>query len=109
MSQIGITMGDPKGVGAELIAKAWKYIPSGIKGDFRIYGDRTILEAATKMVGGEIDPKQMVITSSIAGPVGDISEPDASRIAMLALDAAITDIKKNIISNAIICCSISIQ
>ncbi|MFH1874476.1 MAG: 4-hydroxythreonine-4-phosphate dehydrogenase PdxA [Pseudomonadota bacterium] len=93
MSRIGITMGDPKGVGPELIAKAWKEMEPAIRQKIRIYGDRTVLDVSAKMVGTTFDPKQLVITSSVAGPVGNISEPDASRITLLALKAAIVDIK----------------
>ncbi len=95
MARIGITMGDPKGVGPELVAKAWKILNPEIRNRVRIYGDRTVLDVCAKLAGTEFDSKQQVITSSTPGPVGNISEPDASRVAHLALKAAIADAKSN--------------
>jgi 4-hydroxythreonine-4-phosphate dehydrogenase len=98
MIKIGITMGDPKGIGPEIIAKAWKLISPSDRQRLRIYGDRTVLETAAQLVGTSFDPKQLAITSSVAPPIGSISDPDAARITLLALDAAIADIKNKVTS-----------
>lgn len=97
MIRIGITMGDPKGVGPEIVAKMWRSITPDLRSLLRIYGDKTVLDAAAKMAGVTFDPKQLTITSSITPPVGSISDPDAARVALLALDAAIEDAKKGLI------------
>lgn len=97
MIRIGITMGDPKGIGPEVIAKAWRAVTPDLRSMLRIYGDKTVLDAAAKMAGVTFDPKQLIITSSIVAPVGNISDPDAARISLLAVDAAIEDAKKGLI------------
>ncbi len=91
-------MGDPKGIGPEIIAKAMKVVAPEIRGRLRIYGDRTALEAASNLTGFAFDPKQLAITSSITAPVGSVSDPDAARAALSALDAAIADVKSGVTS-----------
>lgn len=97
MIRLGITMGDPKGIGPEIVTKAWKQLPTEMRNRVRIYGDRTVMEAAANMVGTNIDPKNLSITSSTTPPAGNISDPDASRFALQALDAAIADAKNRLI------------
>ena len=92
--KIGITMGDPKGIGPETIAKAWKELPSSQRARLRIYGDRAVLDAAAQMAGIDFDHKQLVITSCITPPVGSIADPEAARITKAAIDAACTDIER---------------
>lgn len=98
MIRIGITMGDPKGIGPETVAKAVGAISPDLRAHLRIYGDRTVLDAAANMAGRAFDPKQIAITSSTCLPVGSISDPDAARITLLALDAAVADIKSGVTS-----------
>lgn len=87
-------MGDPKGIGPEITAKAIKQSPQELLSRIRIYGDRTALEAAANLAGISFDPKQLTITSSTQPPIGSISDPDAARVALAAVDAAIADIKR---------------
>lgn len=89
---IGITMGDPKGVGPEVIAKAWKEMGEEERGSYRIYGDRNALDAAAELVGGAFDLKHVVTTSSTSEPMGNLSDVEAARMAMSAVDAAIEDV-----------------
>jgi len=89
---IGITMGDPKGVGPEVIAKAWKQMDEAERESFRIYGDRNALDAAAELVGGEFGLKHVVTTSSTTEPMGSLSDAEAARMAMSAVDAAIEDV-----------------
>lgn len=96
MIRIGVTMGDPKGIGPEVTAKALKNLPADLRARLRIYGDKTALEAAANIAGIPYDPKQLAITSNIAAPIGSASDPDAARAAILALDAAIADIKNGV-------------
>ncbi len=91
--KIGITMGDPKGVGPEIVAKAWRELRPEKRDMLRIYGDRTALEAAAEVAGIEFDPRQLIITSGTTPPIGSVSDPEAARITKAALDAAIADIK----------------
>lgn len=92
--KIGITMGDPKGVGPEVIAKAWKDLSAETQQNVLIYGDRAALDAAAEMAGIQFDQRQLVITSSVTPPVGDISDPEAARVTCSALNAAFADIKE---------------
>ncbi len=97
MTHIGITMGDPRGIGPEIVAKTYNIVSPEIRQQLRIYGDKTVLDAAARMTGISFDPKQLVITSSSIPPAGSISEPNAAHIALLAFDAAIEDAKKGLI------------
>lgn len=95
--KVGIAMGDPKGIGPETIAKAWRELPTSRREGLRIYGDRTVLETAAELVGTEFDSKQLVITSSTPPPVGSASDPEAARIAKAALDAALADVTAGVV------------
>jgi 4-hydroxythreonine-4-phosphate dehydrogenase len=97
MIRIGITMGDPKGIGPEIVAKTWGSISPDLRSLLRIYGDKAVLDAAAKIAGVAFDPKQLIITSSSAPPVGSISDPDAARAAILAIDAAAEDAKRGMV------------
>jgi 4-hydroxythreonine-4-phosphate dehydrogenase len=52
---IGITMGDPAGVGAEVICKALNDMTIEERGRIRIYGNRDTLAAAARIVGADLD------------------------------------------------------
>src|SRR3989338_3689549 len=90
---IGITMGDPKGIGPEVIAKAWKKLPASARGSFRIYGDRTALRLAAELAHIQFDQKQLVTTSSLPEPLGGANDDEIARITLSALDAAIADVR----------------
>ncbi len=92
--RIGITMGDPKGIGPETIAKAWKELPSTQRARLRIYGDRAVLDTAAQMAGTVFDHKQLVISWGIIPPIGSIADPEAARITKAAIDAACADIMR---------------
>jgi 4-hydroxythreonine-4-phosphate dehydrogenase len=52
---IGITMGDPAGVGAEIICKALADMSPDDRAKVRIYGNRDTLAAAANIVGASLD------------------------------------------------------
>jgi len=89
---IGITMGDPKGIGPEIIAKAWRELNEEEREQIVVYGDRTALAAAASLAEIQFPPKQTVITSSVTPPISEISDAEAARMALSALDASIEDI-----------------
>jgi 4-hydroxythreonine-4-phosphate dehydrogenase len=89
---IGITMGDPKGVGPEVLAKAWAALTEKERDQFIIYGDLNVLTQAASLATMTFDPKHIVTTSSIGGPAAKISDNDAARATLSALDTAIEDI-----------------
>lgn len=90
-------MGDPKGIGPEIIAKAWRNLQPEKRSNLKIYGDRTVLETAAELAEVEFDHKQMVITSSTTPPIGSASDPETARITKAALDAALADVSSGAI------------
>lgn len=88
---IGITIGDPKGIGPEIVAKAWRRFDDAERASTLIYGDKNVIEEACKLVGTSFDLKHIVITSSIPRPVKDVSDTEAARMALSAIDAAAKD------------------
>jgi 4-hydroxythreonine-4-phosphate dehydrogenase len=51
MRNIGITMGDPSGVGPEIICKALADLPESARRSIVVFGNREVLERADKLVG----------------------------------------------------------
>ena len=88
---IGITMGDPKGIGPEIIAKAWRALTDEERDDIVIYGDLTVLNAAADLTQTVFNHKQLVITSSTMPPAQKVDNDEAARIAISAIDAATSD------------------
>jgi 4-hydroxythreonine-4-phosphate dehydrogenase len=88
---IGITMGDPKGVGPEVVAKAWAAMEDGERDHYLIYGDHNILEQASMLCKTEIDPKHVVTTSSVEGQASKLLDAEAARTALSAIDTAVED------------------
>jgi 4-hydroxythreonine-4-phosphate dehydrogenase len=64
---IGITMGDPTGVGPEIAIKAVAEMSDGDRALTRIYGDRSTLELASKSVGVTVDLDGLVVDLPIDG------------------------------------------
>lgn len=54
-SIIGITMGDPAGVGPEVICKALADMPARERARIRVFGNRAVLERAAALVGADLD------------------------------------------------------
>jgi len=52
--RIGITMGDPAGVGAEIICKALAEMDEGQRRNVVVFGDREVLAATARLVGADI-------------------------------------------------------
>lgn len=52
---IGITMGDPAGVGPEIICKALARMSAEDRAQLRIFGNRETLRAAARIVGADLD------------------------------------------------------
>lgn len=89
---IGITMGDPKGVGPEVLARAWAALREKDRDQFFIYGDLNVLSQAATLVGTSFDPKHVVTSSSISGAASKLSDSDAARATLSAIDTAVEDI-----------------
>lgn len=78
---IGITMGDPKGIGPEIAVKALPYLPAELRSRIRLYGDDKIFD----------DARRLADSHGTNGTRPNITDEDAARIAMRALDSAIND------------------
>ena len=52
MVAIAITLGDPSGVGPEIVCKALAALPAGARAECRVVGARRFLERAAALVGG---------------------------------------------------------
>lgn len=88
---IGITMGDPKGIGPEVVAKVWKRMDDGERAGLVLYGDRTALRTAAEMAGTSFDQRRIVTTSSTPPPIQRADDAEAARLAISAIDAAVGD------------------
>ena len=64
---IGITMGDPTGVGPEIAVKAVSEMSAGDQALTRIYGDRPTLELACKSAGVTVNLDDLVVDLPIDG------------------------------------------
>lgn len=85
---IGITIGDPKGIGPEITVKALPYLPAELRGRIKLYGDEAIFEEARRLADSH----------GASGARPNITDEDAAKIALRALDAAICDAKSREIS-----------
>jgi 4-hydroxythreonine-4-phosphate dehydrogenase len=64
---IGITMGDPAGVGPEIAVKAAAEMSVEELGNTRIYGNLATLEKAREAVGAELDLDRLVVDLPVEG------------------------------------------
>ncbi|WMS40920.1 4-hydroxythreonine-4-phosphate dehydrogenase PdxA [Acuticoccus sp. MNP-M23] len=88
---LGITMGDPAGVGPEITVKALAEMSAGDRANTRVFGNRATLDAAQDAAGTAVDLGGMVHDIEIEGgplPFGKIS-PAAGDAAFRFIEAAI--------------------
>jgi 4-hydroxythreonine-4-phosphate dehydrogenase len=87
-STVGITLGDPAGIGPELVARA---LAEPWPAPLRIYGDRGLLEAAAKQIGvvPRWDAVELVDVTALTAPAQGTVEGGRAQLAYL--DAAIGD------------------
>jgi len=97
MNNIGITIGDPKGVGPEIVAKAYGLLKLPFRDSVRIYGDQRVLADAFEINKTPFNPDHFVITSNTGRCCRDLSDKIASEITIKAIERAVADaIKGNI-------------
>ena len=90
---IGITMGDPAGVGPEICVKALAGMSGADRARTLIYGNRPTLEAAKAAVGCEVDLADRVVDLPVEGaplPWGRLS-PVAGDAAFRFIERAVRD------------------
>ena len=90
---IGITMGDPAGVGPEISIKAVAEMSAEDRANTRIYGNRATLEKALEATGLVIDLDKVVIDLPVEGgplPWGKL-DPRAGDAAFRFIEKAVRD------------------
>lgn len=90
---IGITMGDPCGVGPEITVRALGEMSGSDRAATRIYGNLATLEAARDALGVDIDLSQHVVDLPVEGaplPWGTLS-PVAGDAAFRFIEKAVRD------------------
>ena len=99
---IGITMGDPKGIGPEIIAQAYAELPAEIQQHVFVYGDATVMQQAAKKVGVTFDRNPVRSTSCHAfNSIDELHNDTAARMTLNSLDAALEDIRCNKINSLV--------
>jgi 4-hydroxythreonine-4-phosphate dehydrogenase len=96
---IGITMGDPAGVGPEISVKALAGMTVADKARTRIYGNRATLEAAKAAVGVDVDLDGHVVNIDYDGaplPWGQLSAT-AGDAAFKFIEKAVRDAEAGVI------------
>jgi 4-hydroxythreonine-4-phosphate dehydrogenase len=74
---IGITMGDPAGVGPEVILKAVAEMSPEERGQTRVFGCRATLEAAQQAVGSSVDLDPLLVDVPVEGAPLPFGREDA--------------------------------
>jgi 4-hydroxythreonine-4-phosphate dehydrogenase len=90
---IGITMGDPAGVGPEIAIKALAEMSAAERASTRIYGDRATLEKARDAVGVSLELDGVVVDLPIEGgplPWGKL-DPRGGDAAFRFIEKAVRD------------------
>lgn len=96
---IGITMGDPCGVGPEISVRALAGMSPGERATIRIYGNLATLEAARAALGIDIDLAPYVVDLPVEGaplPWGQLS-PVAGDAAFRFIEKAVRDAEAGVI------------
>ena len=96
---IGITMGDPAGVGPEICVKALAGMAPADRARTRIYGNLATLEAAKAAVGCDVDLTGQVVDLPVEGaplPWGKLS-PAAGDAAFRFIERAVRDAQQGAI------------
>jgi 4-hydroxythreonine-4-phosphate dehydrogenase len=69
MNSVAITIGDPAGIGPEIIAKAFAQEPALTRGAF-VVGDLACLRRGTHVAAGEVPPLAIAVIEDLAEAVG---------------------------------------
>ncbi len=96
---IGITMGDPCGVGPEISVRALAGMTPEERATIRIYGNLTTLEAARDLLGIDLDLTPYVVDLPVEGaplPWGQLN-PIAGDAAFRFIEKAVRDEEAGVI------------
>jgi 4-hydroxythreonine-4-phosphate dehydrogenase len=95
---VGVSVGDPAGIGPELVAHALASAPAGVR--LRVFGDRALLERAASIVGVALPWDAFTldeVTREVTPPFGATS-PEGGRAQLAYLEAAIAAAKSGALS-----------
>jgi 4-hydroxythreonine-4-phosphate dehydrogenase len=76
VTRLGITLGDPTGIGPEIVASALSALPDEWRSRVIVYGDLGPLERGARVMGVEL-PKDVKIIGDGAGEASVFGKPDA--------------------------------
>jgi 4-hydroxythreonine-4-phosphate dehydrogenase len=88
---IGITLGDPKGIGAEITLKALTALPTEIAQTVTLYGDRASLIAAAEMIHMNVSDIPFVNVIENSTHPTKLSDKEAGAIAFASLKKGTAD------------------
>ena len=75
LTRLGITLGDPTGIGPEIVAAALQAVPAEWRSRITVYGDRAPLERAARLIGATL-PADLVIVGDGLGDAAVPGKPD---------------------------------
>lgn len=75
VTRLGITLGDPSGIGPEIVASALSALPDAWRGRVIVYGDRGPLERGARVMGVAL-PKDLDVVGDGAGEGSTFGNPD---------------------------------
>lgn len=93
---IGITMGDPAGVGPEVICKALADMTPEQRAGLRIFGNREVLQRAAAVVGADLDFSERSNGISVAHIPFDGALPPFGKLDRQAGDASFRYIESSV-------------
>ena len=101
MRKIGITIGDPKGIGSEIILKALSNLCNADRKLIQLYGERYYFEKAASLLDINLNDISIKKTSSYCKNPESLTDTEAGSIALRALDACIEDLKTGSIESIV--------
>jgi 4-hydroxythreonine-4-phosphate dehydrogenase len=75
LTRLGITLGDPTGIGPEIVAAALQAAPAEWRSRITVYGDRVPLERAARLIGASL-PGDIAIIGDGLGDAAVPGKPD---------------------------------
>lgn len=76
LTRLGITMGDPTGIGPEIVAAALQAAPAAWRPRLIVYGDRAPLERGARAIGASLPPGLTIVGEGL-GDAAVPGQPDA--------------------------------
>lgn len=96
VTRVGVTLGDPSGIGPEIVAKTLAVAPPAWRARVVLYGDRAPLERGARAAGVAL-PDDLVVVGQGAGDAAVFGRPDerAGAAQVGYLEAAVAAARKS--------------